>query len=49
MGDDDTSIRISRGTWQRLHDMKGPGDSFDDVLQDLLNGADSSETVAVES
>lgn len=37
MGRDDTSIRIKRDTWEDLRSLKGPGDSFDEVLQDLLD------------
>lgn len=39
---DDTTIRISRGTWRRLHSRKEPGDSFDDVLDDLLEEVDAT-------
>jgi len=39
---DDTTIRISECTWRRLHRRKEPGDSFDDVLDDLLEEVDST-------
>lgn len=38
MADDTTTIQISMDTWQRLNARKeGPNDTFDDVLQRLLN------------
>jgi predicted CopG family antitoxin len=33
---DTTTIRIRRETWHRLHELKGPGVSHDDVIQRLL-------------
>jgi predicted CopG family antitoxin len=33
-------IRITRETWDRLNDCKGPGDSFNDVLERVLDSAD---------
>ena len=39
MGGDDTSIRIKRDTWERLRSHKGPGDSFDEVINDILDNA----------
>lgn len=44
---DDTTIRISRNTWRRLHNRKEPGDSFDDVLDDLLKKVDSTAAANV--
>jgi len=49
MGDGDTTIRISRDTWQRLHDRKQPGMSHDDVISGLLDQADSTSEVTAES
>lgn len=46
MGTDDTSIRIKRDTWRRLHERKGPGESFDEVLNDVLDRAESEEQLA---
>lgn len=40
MADDDVNIRIKRATWKRLHALKEPGDSFDDVISNLLDEAD---------
>jgi len=37
---DTVSMRVSEETWKRLHDRKGPGDSFDDVIQELLDEID---------
>lgn len=34
--DDSVNIRIKRDTWERLHGEKGPGDSFDDVIREML-------------
>lgn len=33
----DTHIRVSEQTWRDLNQLKGPGDSFDDVIRDLLD------------
>lgn len=33
-----TTIEVKRETWRKLHMRKGPGDSFDDVITDLLEG-----------
>lgn len=33
----DTHIRVTEETWKRLNARKGPGDSFDDVINDLLD------------
>lgn len=40
---DSTNIRISTSTWRDLRDMKGPGDSFDDVLTELLDETEPIE------
>jgi hypothetical protein len=45
---DDTSIRIHRSTWKRLHDRKEPGTSFDDILTDLLDEVESRESADAE-
>lgn len=37
MATESTTIRISRDTWDDLHAKKSPGESFDDVLQELLD------------
>jgi len=46
MGDEDTSIRLKVDTWRRLRSLKGPGESFDDVINDVL---DEVDTVAAET
>ena len=46
MGDDDTSIRVSRETWRRLHERKEPGVSHDEIISRLLDEADSSQVPA---
>lgn len=41
---DDTSIRISVQTWRRLKDLKSkPNESFDDVIEDLLDSQEGQE------
>ena len=45
MPDDDVNIRIKRDTWRRLHNRKGPGDSFDDVIRRLLDEADEGNSM----
>jgi predicted CopG family antitoxin len=46
MGDDDTSIRIKVDTWERLRSRKGPGESFDDVINEVLDDVESLATEA---
>ena len=46
MGDDDTTIRISRETWRRLHGRKDPGMSHDDVISELLDMAEDQPVEA---
>lgn len=38
MSDDVTSIQVRNETWQELNSRKQPGDTFDDVIQRLLDG-----------
>lgn len=33
----DTHIRVREGTWQELNRKKAPGESFDDVIVELLD------------
>ena len=41
-GDDETNIRISHDTWQRLNSRKTePGVSLDDVIQNMLAEVES--------
>jgi len=41
----DTHIRVTEETWQELNQKKGPGDSFDDVITQLLDaGGDAEES-----
>lgn len=44
----DTHIRVSEETWTRLNRRKGPGDSFDDVLRELLEEEETREAEPVE-
>lgn len=38
---DSTTIQVSMDTWQRLNSRKqGPNDTFDDVLQRLLDSTE---------
>jgi predicted CopG family antitoxin len=37
---EDTNIRIKIDTWDRLRQRKSPGDSFDEVIQNLLSEAE---------
>lgn len=32
-----TTIQINKETWRRLNSQKDPGDSFDDVIERLLD------------
>jgi predicted CopG family antitoxin len=34
----DKHIRVTKETWKELNQMKEPGDSFEDVLQRLIEG-----------
>lgn len=44
---DDTSIRIKVDTWNRLKDRKTrPNESFDDVINDLLDAVEESDDEA---
>ncbi len=36
MDDETTTIQVSEETWKQLNRQKGPGDTFDDVIQELL-------------
>lgn len=38
MAKTDTHIRVSHETWTELNSMKAPGDSFEDVIRELLEG-----------
>lgn len=39
----DTQVRITDTTWAELNAKKRPGDSFDDVIQRLLDEAEEDE------
>ncbi|WP_080508259.1 antitoxin VapB family protein [Haloparvum sedimenti] len=43
MAEDTTTVTVSKETWKQLHLRKGPGDSFDDVIQELLEESENSE------
>lgn len=39
-GGSDPKIRVSKDNWERLNARKQPGDSFDDVVERLLDADD---------
>ncbi|WP_254768267.1 antitoxin VapB family protein [Salinilacihabitans rarus] len=39
----DTHIRVTEETWKRLNNRKRPGDSFDDVIERLLEDVEANE------
>ena len=47
--DETTIIEVSWTTWQRLNARKTPGESFEDVLSDVLDIVDSVESSNKES
>lgn len=44
MAEDKTTVTVSDDTWKRLTKRKSRGDSFDDVIQDLLDIAEEHES-----
>ena len=46
---DDTNIRIKTDTWARLRDRKGPGESFDEVLRELLDQVEGCNEAPVDA
>lgn len=44
--DDTTTVRVSPETWKRLNQRKGPGDSFDDIISQLLDEAEGKPSPA---
>lgn len=44
MPDDTTNIRISRETWKKLNARKEPGDSFDEVIERLIEEAEEGNS-----
>jgi predicted CopG family antitoxin len=43
MADEHKNIRIHRETWEELHYLKEPGDTFDDVIQRLIEQSEEGE------
>lgn len=39
------ALKVSEETWRRLNARKKPGDTFDDVVQRLLEEADGVEPI----
>lgn len=48
MSRDVTTIKVKRDTWRSLHKLKGPGQTFDEVLSELLEHDDTSGETATE-
>jgi hypothetical protein len=47
--DDVTTIKVSRETWRRLTQRKtGPGDTYDEIVTELLEQAEQAEEGADE-
>jgi len=40
---DSTTIRVKRETWSTLHRLRDPGQSFDDLIQELLSDDGAGE------
>ena len=43
MPENSTKVRVSRENWHRLNRLKRPGDTFDDVIDKLVEDFDGSE------
>ncbi|ELZ08190.1 antitoxin VapB family protein [Natrinema saccharevitans] len=43
MADEKTTVTVSTETWKRLTMRKDPGDSFDDVITDLLDEVEDTD------
>jgi len=43
MAGDSVNIRIKKDTWRELHQQKEPNDSFDDVIQRLLQKVEDGQ------
>jgi predicted CopG family antitoxin len=41
---DTITVRVSEETWSRLNRRKGPGDSFDDVISEVLDIAEECDS-----
>ena len=41
----DTHIRVTENNWTRLNRLKRPGESFNDVIDRLLDETDEGETI----
>lgn len=42
---DSPAVKVSEETWRRLNARKEPGDTFDDVVQDLLEQSDEASAI----
>lgn len=36
-------MRVSEETWERLNRRRGPGDTFDEIIEGLLDSDDTAE------
>lgn len=43
MGKEKTTVEVKEDTWRRLMLRKGVGDSFDDVISDILDTVEECE------
>ena len=41
-------LKVSEETWRRLNARKKPGDTFEDVVQRLLEEADGAEPIEAD-
>lgn len=44
----DTHVRVTEETWKRLNRRKGPGDSLNDVIGDILDEVEAAEAAGSE-
>ena len=47
--DADTHVRVTEETWKELNRRKGPGDSFDDIIGELLREDAGDDPDATEA
>ena len=40
MADETTTVQVSKETWKQLNLRKEPGETFDEVIQRLLEGSE---------
>lgn len=37
-----TTIQVSNQTWKRLNEQRNPGESFDDIINSMLEGGNNA-------